>query len=118
MGEYDQAIEKYQRALQLNRAYLKAYLLLGDAYVAMGALDQAAGVYQQAVRLDPQGALQLKRMAVEETPGDYVGHQSLALLYDQLGQRDLALSEAIRARDLAPASERAGLERFIARLEK
>jgi len=117
LGEYDKAIEKYQRALQLNREYLKAYLLLGDTYIAMGELDKAAKAYKQAVNLDAEGALQLKRRAVEEVPGDYAGHQSLALLYEQLGQKDLALSEATRARNLAPASEKSNLESFMVQLE-
>ncbi|HID87242.1 MAG TPA: tetratricopeptide repeat protein [Anaerolineae bacterium] len=118
LGEVDQAIEKYQRALQLRREYLEAHLFLGDAYVAMGELDQAAKAYRQAIELDAQRALQLKRRAVEGAPDDYVGHQGLALLYEVLGESDQALSEARRARDLAPASERAELERFLAQLEE
>jgi len=93
-------------------------VLFRSAYVAMGELDQAAEVYGQAIAIDAPGAWQLKRRAVEEAPGDYLSHQSLALLYAQLGQRELALSEATKARDLAPASEKANLEQFIARLEK
>ena len=117
VGQYDKAIEKYQRALRLHREYLEARLFLGDTYIAMGELDKAAKAYEQAVKLDAEGALQLKRRAVEETPGDYVGHQNLALLYEQLGQKNLALSEATRARDLAPASEKSDLETFMAQLE-
>ena len=117
LGEVDKAIEKYQRVLQLRRGHLEAYLPLCDAYVAMGEWDRAAEVYRQAVRVDAERILQLKRKAVEEAPGDYVAHQSLALLYEQLGERDLALSEATKARDLAPASEKSNLECFIAQLE-
>jgi tetratricopeptide (TPR) repeat protein/O-antigen ligase len=118
LGEVDQAIETYQRALQLNRGYLEAHTLLADAYVALGEWEEATEVYKQAVRLEGEGVLQLKRKAAEEAPDDYVAHQSLALLYEQLGEIALALSEARRAVDLAPASEKSDVEHFIAQLEE
>jgi tetratricopeptide (TPR) repeat protein len=52
LGEYEQAIEKYQSALQLNSRYSQAYLLLGDTYVARGELEQAEKAYRQASELD------------------------------------------------------------------
>jgi tetratricopeptide (TPR) repeat protein len=118
LREYDEAIEKHQHALQLNRWYFKTYLPLGDAYAAVGEWDHALEFYKRALQYDREGILQSKRRAVTQAPNDYVAHQSLALLYDQLGQKELALSEARKARDLAPPGERSNVERLIARLEK
>lgn len=104
LGAYDQAIEKYQSALQLNSRYSKAYLLLGDTYMAMGDgdMEQAEKTYQQAVELDKES---------------FQAHSGLGQVYARQGKIEAAIAELQMARDLAPASEKLRLEEFIAQLK-
>jgi anaphase-promoting complex subunit 8 len=102
LEEYDQAVEKYQRTIQLNRRYLKAYLLLGDTYVARGELEQAEKAYRQASELDKKS---------------FQAHSGLGQVYSRQGKIDSAIASLQMARDLAPASEKSRLEELIAQLQ-
>jgi len=86
---------------RLKGAMSETTLLLGDTYLAAGALEAARTAYAHASALDPQ---------------DYRSHKSLATLYQQWGRREDALTEARLARDLAPASEKPALEELIRQL--
>jgi tetratricopeptide (TPR) repeat protein len=101
-GEYDQAIDKYQRSLSLNNRSIQTYLLLGDAYRASEDFAQAMEAYETAVEI---------------APDDFVGHKSLALLYEQMGRIEEALAEAGIARSLAPGNETTALDEFITHLQ-
>ena len=101
-GEYDQAIDKYQRSLSLNSGAIQTYLLLGDAYRASGDLAGAVEVYKRITEI---------------APDDFVGHRGLALLYEQLGRIEEAIAEAEAARSLAPVNEAIALEEFVIRLK-
>jgi len=101
-GEYDQAIDKYQRSLSLNNRSIQTYLLLGDAYRANEDFAQAMEAYERVVEI---------------APNDFMGHRSLALLYEQMGRIEEALAEAGIARSLAPGNEAAALDEFIAHLQ-
>ena len=50
---FDQAVEAYQKALELRPFYADAYVGLGDAKAAQGDVDRAIGSYQQALVYDP-----------------------------------------------------------------
>jgi tetratricopeptide (TPR) repeat protein len=101
-GEYDQAIDKYQRSLSLSSGSIQTYLLLGDAYQAGGDFAQAVEAYEKMIEI---------------APDDFVGHRSLALLYEQMGRIEEALAEAGLARNLAPGNEVAALDEFIIHLQ-
>jgi len=103
MGEYDQAIDKYQRSLSLNSDSVQTYLLLGDAYGASGNSTQAVEAYEKIIEI---------------APDDFIGHSSLALLYEQMGRIEEAIAEAETARSLASGSEAAALEEFIIHLQE
>jgi len=102
LGEYDQAVEKYQRAIQLNRGYIHSHLLLGDTYMARGDLEPAEKAYQQALELDKNS---------------FPAHSGLGQVYAQQGKIEAAITELQIARDLAPASEKSRLEELIAQLQ-
>jgi len=53
---YDQAIEAYQRALNLRPHYAEAHVGLGDARAAKSDHEGAIGHYQKALALDPLNA--------------------------------------------------------------
>ena len=101
-GEYDEAIDKYQRSLSLNDGSVQAYLLLGDAYKAIEDFPRAVEAYVRAIDISPD---------------DFTGHRGLALLYEQMGRIEEALAEAGMARSLAPGNEAAALEEFIIHLQ-
>jgi Tfp pilus assembly protein PilF len=101
-GEYDQAVDKYQRSLNVSRASIQTYSLLGDAYRASGDFAQAVEAYETMIEI---------------APDDFTGHRSLALLYEQMGYIEEAVTEAEIARRLAPGYEALALEEFILHLQ-
>lgn len=53
VGDIDQAMSLYQKAIQLEPIYAVAYNDLGTVYEAKGLADQAEACYLQAITLDP-----------------------------------------------------------------
>ena len=52
-GDYDQAIEAYQRALKLQPKLYHAALFVGDAYFGKKQIDKAGEWYGRAIAIDP-----------------------------------------------------------------
>lgn len=50
---FDQAVEAYQKALELRPFYADAYVGLGDARAAKGEVDEAIASYQRALQYNP-----------------------------------------------------------------
>jgi len=107
----ERALEYYQQAvalspnhhgLRLKSDILEIHLLLGNLYIAMGELDRAMVIYEKASEVDPD---------------DHRSHQGLAIVYQRLGRLDDALTEAERAKDLAPLKEKEQLDELILKLE-
>jgi tetratricopeptide (TPR) repeat protein len=55
-GRYDDAIERYRRALTFNPGYAPAMNNLGTALRAAGRVDEAVAVFDQALTIDPKNA--------------------------------------------------------------
>ena len=55
-GQFDQAIQVYQRVVELDPNHQSAYVNLGDSYYQKSQLDQAIEAYQKAIDLDPDDA--------------------------------------------------------------
>lgn len=55
-GQWQAAIESYQKVLELDPDYLDAYANLGVAYYQLQQLDKALEAYQQALALNPDDA--------------------------------------------------------------
>ncbi len=52
-GKLDEALQKYQKALELEPKLYEAALLSGDVYLQQGNFDQAEVWYQKAIAIDP-----------------------------------------------------------------
>ncbi|MFQ5812928.1 MAG: O-antigen ligase family protein [Anaerolineae bacterium] len=111
------ALSPHNLGRLIREKVIEDHVLLGDSYVAMGEFDQAVGAYTQAIEIDPQKALQVGLKAVEDFPNQFANHRTLAMLYQQLGRTGEALTEAEKAKDLAPERERAELDKLMAWLE-
>ena len=53
IGNLEQAVIWYQKAIELDPAYAVAYNDLGILYEAGGAMDRAEGSYLKAIKVDP-----------------------------------------------------------------
>ena len=54
LGQYPQAIQDLDEAIQLDPQYSLAYNNRGVYYTNLGQLDQALRDYEEAIRLNPQ----------------------------------------------------------------
>jgi protein O-GlcNAc transferase len=119
------AIAEFQRALDLDPSLDAVDRLLGDCFVARGALDVATAHYVSAIRTNPrndealaglatvarehaaqkryEAAAGALRRAIECRPDDALLHANLGLALADLGRTDDALRAYERAVELAPA---------------
>lgn len=65
-GEYQQAIEQFERAVSLNPRSAISYLYMAQSYSNMGDRDMANRLYQKAIEIDPSMA---QRFQKSEEPG-------------------------------------------------
>ncbi len=56
-GKLDQAIEKYNQALQINPDCLPAFMHLGEIYDNKGEPDQAISYYKKVINLKPDNSM-------------------------------------------------------------
>ncbi len=54
--QYDQAIEQYQKTLEMDRNFYPARFRLGQAYLQTGSIDKAVKEFEQAVTLSERKA--------------------------------------------------------------
>lgn len=101
-GEYPEAIVWGKRALERarrtrdERAIAYAQNMLGNSYVAQGALRKAIRYFRPAVELYDR---------IEDVPRQAAAHNNLGICYQDLGILDMALEEYHRALE---ADERVG----------
>ena len=79
-----QAIENYQRVVELAPDWIEAHINLGVAYYQMGQLSDAREAFLAAVALDPL------RRAARAMPAHADVHFNLALAYEKRGERRAA----------------------------
>ena len=53
LRKYDAALHYYQKVIELDPNYAKAYMGMGDMYRELGQLDKAIGSYEKGLSLDP-----------------------------------------------------------------
>ncbi len=86
-GHYEEALEAFDRALELDPELSRAYNNRGLLFERMDRLEEALRDFDQALALDP----------------DFVEvYSNRATIRDEMGQRELALEDAARAVALAP----------------
>src|SRR5204863_9717859 len=54
--QYDQAIDQYQKTLEMDRNFYPARFRLGQAYLQTGSIDMAVKEFEQAVTLSERKA--------------------------------------------------------------
>ncbi len=135
-GDYEGAMAKLERSLELDKKFDQTYLILGDLHRARNETEKAISAYEEAVKINPKSihahsvlsvlyaqtgrfeeAVRENLAVIELNPRDYVSHKNLAILYRDMGRIEDAISEATKALELAPEKEKGGLEAFIAQLK-
>ena len=53
VGQFEEAIKNFQKAIQIKRDFANAYYNLGFAYLGLGLKVKAAKAFQKAIRLKP-----------------------------------------------------------------
>ncbi len=116
--QYDKAIAAYQKAVEINPQYYKAWVNLGVAYRLSGDIDRAEASYTEALAIEPDyaelhaslGALYIFKNephkaldalanAIELDPQLAVAHANMAVAYAMTGQferAEEALNDAIQ----------------------
>ena len=76
-GKYQEAIEAYTKAIELDPKYAVAYYGRGLIYVVLGDYRQAIRDYDKAIELDPKDAdgLFYPWTCLRPTRGPPAGHQ-------------------------------------------
>ena len=89
-GVYEQAIEDYTRAIELDAAFAEAYFNRGVSYYEVGRYQEAITDLSQAIRLDP-------------ADDNYYSRRSLAYLFAD--QPELAQADQDRCDELRNSSQ-------------
>jgi serine/threonine-protein kinase len=114
--QYDEAIEQYKRALQLDPNFLFARLRLAGAYQEKRMFREALSEFEHAIRISnwspsalsglghayavagrPSEARQILRELLASRDRRYVNSSSIAAIYLGLGEKDRALEWLERA---------------------
>ena len=85
--EHQRAIERYEKAIQLNPQMDMAYNNRGAAWMAQGDYHRAVGDFDRAIRLNPQ---------------DAGAHNNRGVAYKERGEYDLAIQDYDKAIELDP----------------
>ncbi len=121
LGEPDQAIAQYQRALVLKPNYIEAHCNLGNLLKHQADLQGAIACYTQALRLAPQAAqvhynlgvcyqdqfeperaIECFRNAVRHHPDYAIAYNNLGVVLSEIGETGQAISCYRKAQKLAP----------------
>ena len=86
-GDWERAISRYQKAVELDPYFIEVYYRLGFAYAAIGDLNRAISTYEKVIGLAP----------------DFARVQAnIAFLYKEKGKLDKAIRAYQRALELNP----------------
>src|SRR5687767_2159917 len=120
LGDYDAAIDAFQRGVELNPAGAFLVASLGSTYARMGRFEKAIAYLQQAIALQPDSAfayswlgilyLHIKRyddmiaacQREIEIEGSHSPHRLLGYVYNFLGRYDEAIAQLEQSVALEP----------------
>ncbi len=119
LKDLDNAILYYQKAIELNPQYSKAYVNLGVAYADKGNHDNAILYYQKTIELNPQyskayinlglayyakgnidKAIQLYEKAIELNPQYSKAYRNMGTAYNEKGNTKKKVEYYIKAAQL------------------
>jgi tetratricopeptide (TPR) repeat protein len=125
-GQIDEAIENFQKALQVNPNYTEAHYNLGDAFLRRGQIDEAIQQFQKALQIDPkhakshadlgialyqlgriEEAIEQYRAALEIDPDNTKTHNDFGLALEQAGRMDEAIAQFQKALAIDPQNAEA-----------
>ena len=87
MGQFERAIEDYDRAIALNASFTNAYINRGLDFYETGQLERAIIDFDHAISLNPAHA---------------AAYYNRGLAFDKMGQLDKALADYDQALSLGP----------------
>jgi murein L,D-transpeptidase YafK/Tfp pilus assembly protein PilF len=93
-GNYDKALEYYQKAIKLNPEYEDAHFAIGVVYYKQDRLTSAINAFERVLQINP---------ASRET------HNNLAVIYELQGDYERAMKELQETIRLDPAYEKGHL---------
>jgi tetratricopeptide (TPR) repeat protein len=130
---YDEAIDKYNKALEIDPRFVTAYRTRGKVYLLKGQHDIAISDYTKAIELNPRyaqayfyraHAYQLigeldkavsdYTKAIEINPRYAAAYNNRGNIYERKGQSDMAFSDYIEAIELNPRLAVAYVNRGLA----
>ncbi len=86
-GQYDRAIEAFNRAIEINPRHADAYNNRGLAYVNKGQYDHAISDFNKAIEINPKNA---------------AAYNNRGYAYVNKGQYDRAISDYTKAIEINP----------------
>lgn len=121
LSKSEPAIEHLQQAISLDPQFTAAYDLLGELYVRMFRLEEAIGIYERLMQIEPSEltrftlariyefydsdkAIELYNEMLEESD-DYAVIERLAELYEKKGELDKAIALLERLHKSMPDNE-------------
>jgi superkiller protein 3 len=99
---YENAINWYKKALEVDEKYAPAYAGLGETYSFWIGSEEQGG--ECGASYD---SLEYSLKAVQLAPNSYHSHRALATSYYSLGMNEEAKSEAMRALEMNPSDAEA-----------
>jgi superkiller protein 3 len=95
-GDYDKAIEYYNKAIELNPDYAVAYYNLGNVYNNKGDYGKAIEYYNKAI--------EYYNKAIELNPDSVDAYNNLGIAYNIKSDDDKAIEYYNKAIELNPGS--------------
>ena len=121
LGQLENAVKSYKKAVLINPKYSKAHYNLGGAFHEIGALDDSVKSYLKSLSIDPDyaeahnnlGNVYRQKKLLDKAVNSYTSaininpdyleaHYSIGLVFQDLGQTDLMISHIKKVITIKP----------------
>ena len=121
LGQLENAVKSYKKAVLINPKYSKAHYNLGGAFHEIGALDDSVKSYLKSLSIDPDyaeahnnlGNVYRQKKLLDKAVNSYMNaininpdyleaNYSIGLVFQDLGQTDLMISHIKKAITIKP----------------